>query len=89
MRFETDIKPLFREADQRSMQPWFDLWSYDDVLDHAQDVLNESKTGRCPAMSHGRRERSKRYAPGSNRDVSPERTDTECRQTQSRPGIAS
>jgi hypothetical protein len=48
MRFETDIKPLFRESDQRSMQPWFDLWSYDDVLDHAQDILERVEDGEMP-----------------------------------------
>jgi hypothetical protein len=48
MRFETDIKPLFRESDQRSMQAWFDLWSYDDVLDHAQDILERVEDGEMP-----------------------------------------
>lgn len=48
MRFETDIKPLFRESDQRSMQPWFDLWSYDDALDHAQDILERVEDGEMP-----------------------------------------
>jgi hypothetical protein len=46
--FEGDIKPLFRERDQRSMQRHFDLWSYDDVKAHADDILDAVSTGSMP-----------------------------------------
>ena len=37
--FVSDIKPLFREVDRRSMLRHFDLWSYDDVSRHAAAIL--------------------------------------------------
>ena len=38
-KFETDIKPLFRESDRNAMLFAFDLWSYDDVALNAADIL--------------------------------------------------
>ena len=46
--FEQDVKPLFRERDQRSMSSAFDLWSYDDVSRHADAILGAVKTGSMP-----------------------------------------
>jgi hypothetical protein len=46
--FETDVKPLFRERDQRSMRQAFDLWSYDDVKAHADAILAQVKAGSMP-----------------------------------------
>jgi hypothetical protein len=46
--FETDVKPLFRELDHRSMQSHFDLWSYEDVSEHADAILSTLKAGRMP-----------------------------------------
>jgi hypothetical protein len=48
LSFETDIKPLFRERDQRSMAFAFDLWSYDDVSEHADAILARLKPGSMP-----------------------------------------
>ena len=48
MPFETDIKPLFRESDRQSMQRWFGPWSYDDVRDHAWDILERVEAGEMP-----------------------------------------
>jgi hypothetical protein len=48
MPFETDIRPLFRESDRQSMQSWLDLWSYDDVRDHAWDILERVEAGEMP-----------------------------------------
>jgi hypothetical protein len=47
-RFETEIKPLFRERDRESMQRAFDLWSYDDVSRHADAILARLQTGDMP-----------------------------------------
>jgi hypothetical protein len=46
--FEADIKPMFRERDQRAMQRHFDLWSYDDVDQHAQAILARLRAGTMP-----------------------------------------
>jgi hypothetical protein len=46
--FETDVKPLFREGDRTSMQSHFDLWSHDDVSEHADAILARLKDGTMP-----------------------------------------
>jgi len=46
--FETDVKPLFRERDRGSMQSHFDLWSYDDVSQHADAILDRLEAGTMP-----------------------------------------
>lgn len=46
--FARDIRPLFRETDRESMQFAFDLWSYDDVRTHAQDILERLTDGSMP-----------------------------------------
>jgi hypothetical protein len=48
MSFETDVKPLFREGDRSSMQSAFDLWSYDDVSEHADAILSRLEDGSMP-----------------------------------------
>jgi hypothetical protein len=46
--FETDIRPLFRERDQRSMTFAFDLWAYDDVRKNADAILGRLRSGSMP-----------------------------------------
>lgn len=46
--FETDVKPMFRERDRRSMEFAFDLWSRDDVGEHADAILARLKAGSMP-----------------------------------------
>jgi hypothetical protein len=46
--YEQDIKPLFRERDRESMQSHFDLWSYQDVRDNAEPILQELRAGSMP-----------------------------------------
>ena len=46
--FDTQIKPLFRERDRESMQRAFDLWSYEDVSQHADAILARLKAGDMP-----------------------------------------
>lgn len=46
--FEQDIKPLFREYDQAEMEWAFDLWSYDDVKDNADGILERLENGDMP-----------------------------------------
>jgi hypothetical protein len=46
--FETDVKPLFREGDRRSMDFAFDLWSYDDVAQNAAAILGRLRNGSMP-----------------------------------------
>ncbi len=46
--FEAHIKPLFREHDRKSMAFAFDLWSRDDVRDHAAGILDRLRDGTMP-----------------------------------------
>jgi hypothetical protein len=48
VRFEQDIKPLFREHDQQSMQSQFDLWAYADVSRNADAILARLRDGTMP-----------------------------------------
>jgi hypothetical protein len=46
--YETHIKPMFRERDRQSMQSHFDLWSHDDVSEHADAILERLRAGTMP-----------------------------------------
>jgi hypothetical protein len=46
--FETHVKPLFRQRDRQSMQSHFDLWSHDDVSQHADAILARLQAGTMP-----------------------------------------
>ena len=46
--FGAHIKPMFRERDRQSMTFAFDLWSYDDVKEHSQDIVNRLRAGTMP-----------------------------------------
>ena len=46
--FENDVKTMFRPRDRESMQFAFDLWSYDDVSAHADDILAAVRGGTMP-----------------------------------------
>jgi hypothetical protein len=48
MSFERDIKPLFRPSDRESMRSSFDLWAYEDVKDHADDIVRVLENGIMP-----------------------------------------
>jgi hypothetical protein len=46
--FATDIRPLFREKDVRSMSRHFDLTSYEDVSTVADGILGRLRSGSMP-----------------------------------------
>jgi CDGSH-type Zn-finger protein/truncated hemoglobin YjbI len=46
--FAEHIKPLFRASDRQSMTFAFDLWSYDDVRQHAEGILARLTDGSMP-----------------------------------------
>ena len=46
--FETDVKPLFRERDRQAMEFAFDLWSYDEVSQHADSIRDRLRAGTMP-----------------------------------------
>jgi hypothetical protein len=46
--FAEHIKPLFRPTDRDSMGFAFDLWSRDDVSEHADAILARIKAGTMP-----------------------------------------
>jgi hypothetical protein len=48
IRFEEHIRTMFRPRDRQSMQFAFDLWSYDDVTAHADDILARVRAGTMP-----------------------------------------
>ena len=43
-----DIKPLFNETDRSHMEFMLDLWSYDDVKNNADAILDAVSNGRMP-----------------------------------------
>ena len=49
--FESQIKPLFRESDRDAMEMHFDLWSHDDVSEHAAAILERLRDGSKPCDS--------------------------------------
>jgi hypothetical protein len=48
VRFEQQIKPLFRDKDRQSMLSRFDLWSYDSVSAHADAIAGRLRSGSMP-----------------------------------------
>jgi len=48
LSFEDDVKTLFRSRDRESMKFAFDLWSYDDVSAHADDIFAQVRAGTIP-----------------------------------------
>lgn len=46
--FETEVKPLFRERDRESMAFAFDLWSYGEVSQNADAILERLQEGTMP-----------------------------------------
>jgi CDGSH-type Zn-finger protein/truncated hemoglobin YjbI len=46
--FEKHVRTLFRDLDRRSMRSSFDLWSYDDVKQHAHAILERVRAGTMP-----------------------------------------
>jgi len=46
--FEQHIRPLFRSYDRQAMRFAFDLWSYDDVSQHAEAILGQLQAGTMP-----------------------------------------
>ena len=48
VRYDKHIKALFRAQDRRSMSFAFDLWSFDDVREHADAILARLRNGSMP-----------------------------------------
>jgi hypothetical protein len=46
--FSPHIKSLFRASDRKSMSFVFDLWSYDDVRKHAEQIVQRLRDGTMP-----------------------------------------
>jgi hypothetical protein len=46
--YESDIKPLFRDKDRERMEFAFDLWSYEDVKENAELILERLSDGDMP-----------------------------------------
>ena len=50
--FEEHVKPLFRERDHTSMRFAFDLWSHEDVSEHADAILGAIKNQDAESAYH-------------------------------------
>jgi hypothetical protein len=48
VHYEADIKPLFRSRDQQAMKWALDLYSYRDVSQQADAILNKLRSGGMP-----------------------------------------
>jgi hypothetical protein len=48
LSFDEHIKPLFREQDRAAMSFAFDLWSYEDVSQNAEAILERLHDGSMP-----------------------------------------
>lgn len=48
VRYEADIKPLFRARDEQAMKWALDLYSYDDVSQQADGILARLRDGSMP-----------------------------------------
>ncbi len=48
VRYEANIKPLFRARDQQAMKFAMDLYSYEDVSQHAEAILAKLRSGFMP-----------------------------------------
>ncbi|MGH9287890.1 MAG: hypothetical protein ACRD0V_06285 [Acidimicrobiales bacterium] len=46
--FTAHAKPLFRTKDHQAMRFAFDLWSHDDVSQHADAILDRLRAGTMP-----------------------------------------
>jgi hypothetical protein len=46
--YAADIKPLFREIDRDSMLGHFDLWSYGEVAENRDAILDRLAAGNMP-----------------------------------------
>ena len=59
--FARDIQPLFRESDRESMEFAFDLWDYQDVRTHAEDILERLTVGTMPCDGEWPEDRVARF----------------------------
>ena len=55
--FERDIRPLFRDEDVDSMEFAFDLRSYDDVRENAEEIYDRIADGSMPCDDEWPQER--------------------------------
>jgi hypothetical protein len=46
--YESDIRPLFRDKDRERMEFAFDLWSYEDVKENGDAILERLSEGDMP-----------------------------------------
>jgi hypothetical protein len=60
--YAKDIKPLFREKDRSSMLGRFDLWSFPDVRDNAQAILEVLRAGTMPCDGQWSEDDIERFA---------------------------
>jgi hypothetical protein len=52
VHYESDIRPLFRDRDEQAMKWALDLYSYEDVSQHADAILARLRNGSMPCDGH-------------------------------------
>jgi hypothetical protein len=82
LKFERDIRPLFRDKDRTSMLKVFDLWSHGEVLAHQDAILDQLRRGSMPCDGTWPRDQVPCSPAGSAPGHSPDRTS----QRPPRPG---
>lgn len=48
LRFDRDIRPLFREGDRDAMKWAFDLWDENEVWTNRTEILDRIRAGEMP-----------------------------------------
>jgi len=69
--YEDDIKPLFRESDQKRMEFAFDLWNYEDVKDNADAILERLEEGDMPCDGAWPEEQVARFRSWTQQGMNP------------------
>ncbi len=59
--FERDIRPLFRDEDAEAMEFAFDLRSYDDVRENAEEIHERLADGSMPCDAEWPQEQVDRF----------------------------
>jgi hypothetical protein len=59
--FDADIRPMFRPRDRQAMLSNFDLWSFDDVKENAELILERLEEGDMPCDGGWPEEQVRRF----------------------------
>ena len=72
--FDRHIRQLFRPKGRQAMEALFDLWSYQDVTEHADAIAHQLRAEQCLMTAHGQQIGSTSSNDGLTRAKCPELT---------------